>query len=104
MRDGYTYVDKTEWVQKLAEDPKYLVLSRPRGFGKSLLVDTLKEAWERNRELFDGLALADSGFATAYLGERNLPELLVPVCDAGFPARFLGSACCRACEPGGGST
>jgi hypothetical protein len=52
---GYYYVDKTPFVCRLAEEGKYYFLSRPRRFGKSLLVDTLKELFEGNRELFTGL-------------------------------------------------
>ena len=54
-QDHY-YVDKTDLVIDLIESGKYFFLSRPRRFGKSLLVDTLKELFEGNRALFDGLA------------------------------------------------
>jgi hypothetical protein len=53
---GYYYVDKTGLVIDLIESGKYCFLSRPRRFGKSLLVDTFKELFEGNRVLFDGLA------------------------------------------------
>ncbi|GAB6057610.1 ATP-binding protein [Desulfonatronum parangueonense] len=56
---GYAYVDKTRFVHELADTGKYYFLSRPRRFGKSLFVDTLKEAFEGNRELFRGLWLED---------------------------------------------
>ena len=59
IEDGYTYVDKTRFVHDLAETGKYFFLSRPRRFGKSLLIDTLKEAFEGHRELFMGLWLHD---------------------------------------------
>ena len=51
------YVDKTAHVLRLAREGKYYFLSRPRRFGKSLLVDTLKELFEGNGELFRGLAI-----------------------------------------------
>ena len=51
------YVDKTAYVLRLAREGKYHFLSRPRRFGKSLLVDTLKELFEGNGELFRGLAI-----------------------------------------------
>jgi hypothetical protein len=54
---GYAYVDKTFFVARLAEQGKYYFLARPRRFGKSLLVDTLAEAFAGNRELFEGLYL-----------------------------------------------
>ena len=51
------YVDKTSHVRRLVDDGKYYFLSRPRRFGKSLLVDTLQELFEGNEELFRGLAV-----------------------------------------------
>ncbi|MFZ1640871.1 MAG: ATP-binding protein [Candidatus Contendobacter sp.] len=54
---GYAYVDKTAHVARLAEQGKYYFLARPRRFGKSLLVDTLAEAFAGSRELFEGLYL-----------------------------------------------
>jgi len=54
---GYVYIDKTAHVARLAEEGKYYFLARPRRFGKSLLVDTLAEAFVGGRELFTGLYL-----------------------------------------------
>ena len=51
------YADKTEYIKLLADQGKYYFLSRPRRFGKSLFVDTLKEAFTGNKELFKGLYL-----------------------------------------------
>ena len=51
------YVDKTAHVLRLTREGKYHFLSRPRRFGKSLLVDTLRELFEGNGELFRGLAI-----------------------------------------------
>ena len=51
------YVDKTAHVLRLTREGKYHFLSRPRRFGKSLLIDTLKELFEGNGELFQGLAI-----------------------------------------------
>ena len=53
---GHYYVDKSGMAVDLVEAGKYYFLSRPRRFGKSLLVDTLKELFEGNRALFTGLA------------------------------------------------
>ena len=58
-REGYTYVDKTAMVWQLANLGSYYFLSRPRRFGKSLLISTLEAYFEGKRELFDGLAIAD---------------------------------------------
>ena len=54
---GFVYVDKTEQVANLVAQGSYYFLSRPRRFGKSLLVDTLKQAFLANKELFNGLYL-----------------------------------------------
>jgi CO dehydrogenase/acetyl-CoA synthase epsilon subunit len=54
---NYYYVDKTPLIAQLVETGKYYFLSRPRRFGKSLLVSTLKSAFAGEQELFDGLYL-----------------------------------------------
>ncbi|MCA1784372.1 MAG: ATP-binding protein [Desulfotignum sp.] len=59
INNGYAYVDKTAMVHQLVENGSYYFLSRPRRFGKSLFIDTLKEAFEGNRDLFRGLWLHD---------------------------------------------
>ncbi|BAU23354.1 hypothetical protein THC_0970 [Caldimicrobium thiodismutans] len=55
--EPYYYVDKTQFVEKLVSEGKYYFLSRPRRFGKSLFVDTLKQAFLGRKELFQGLYL-----------------------------------------------
>ena len=55
--NDYTYVDKTSLIYKLANEGKYYFLSRPRRFGKSLLVSTLSAYFSGKRELFKGLAM-----------------------------------------------
>ncbi|MEN9373156.1 MAG: hypothetical protein RIR79_708 [Pseudomonadota bacterium] len=52
---GYYYADKTGYAVDLAENGSYYFLSRPRRFGKSLFIDTLKELFEGNQKLFEGL-------------------------------------------------
>jgi hypothetical protein len=59
IEEGYAYVDKSRFVHELNESGKYYFLSRPRRFGKSLFIDTLKEAFEGNQDLFKGLWLKD---------------------------------------------
>ena len=49
---NFIYVDKTEQIYKLIDDGKYYFLSRPRRFGKSLLVDTIKELFSGNKAVF----------------------------------------------------
>ena len=56
-KDGYVYVDKTAWVHRLVTTGSYYFLSRPRRFGKSLLISTLEAYFLGNRELFKGLAI-----------------------------------------------
>ena len=53
------YVDKTEYAYNLIKQPGRFFLSRPRRFGKSLFVDTLKEIFEGNQKLFEGLYIYD---------------------------------------------
>jgi len=53
--DGYYYVDKSRYAVRMAQQGKYYFLSRPRRFGKSLFLDTLKELFASNQELFKGL-------------------------------------------------
>ena len=56
---GYLYVDKTRQILQLLEGSKVYFLSRPRRFGKSLLISTLKELFLGNKELFEGLYIQD---------------------------------------------
>lgn len=55
---GYVYVDKTAIIHRLVENGQYYFLSRPRRFGKSLLLSTIQAYFEGRKELFDGLAIA----------------------------------------------
>ncbi|MDX9813031.1 MAG: AAA family ATPase, partial [Sulfurimonadaceae bacterium] len=57
--EGYIYIDKTALAHKLIDNYRYIFLSRPRRFGKSLFVDTLKNIFEAKKELFKGLAVED---------------------------------------------
>jgi len=57
--EGYYYADKTAFCLKLAQQGKYYFLSRPRRFGKSLLIDTLGELFSGNKALFTGLYVED---------------------------------------------
>ena len=53
------YVDKTPLIRELIESGRHYFLSRPRGFGKSLLLDTIKELFSCSEELFQGLDIHD---------------------------------------------
>ena len=56
-KEGYLYIDKTELVYRLAKTGSYYFLSRPRRFGKSLLISTLEAYFQGKKELFEGLAM-----------------------------------------------
>ena len=59
-KERYLYVDKTDLIWRLANNGKtYNYLSRPRRFGKSVLVDTLQAYFEGKKELFEGLKIMD---------------------------------------------
>lgn len=79
---GNVYVDKTAYIYELIQTHKYYFLSRPRRFGKSLLISTLDYLFQGRKELFDGLFIADKwGFEAhpivrisfSNLGYRELP-------------------------------
>ena len=57
IEDGYVYVDTTDLVYKLVKEGKIYFLSRPRRFGKSLLISTLKSYFQGKKDLFKGLAI-----------------------------------------------
>ena len=56
--EGYLYVDKTDWVYRMANLSIPYFLSRPRRFGKSLLISTFEAYFEGKKELFEGLAIS----------------------------------------------
>ena len=56
-KDGYFYVDKTALVYRLVHTGSYYFLSRPRRFGKSLLLSTIEAYMQGKKELFEGLAI-----------------------------------------------
>ena len=57
-QDGLVYVDKTDLMYDMTAKYRYVFLSRPRRFGKSLLCSTLKAYWQGRKELFEGLAIS----------------------------------------------
>ncbi|MCL1914648.1 MAG: AAA family ATPase [Eubacteriaceae bacterium] len=61
--DGdYVYIDKTRYIYNLVNDAKYYFLSRTRRFGKSLLLDTINEVFNGDKELFNGLWIYNSDY------------------------------------------
>lgn len=57
IRDGWTYIDKTDYIRILVSSGKYFFLGRPRRFGKSLFLSTMHAFFEGRRDLFRGLAI-----------------------------------------------
>lgn len=57
IEENFIYVDKTEIIYKLANFGKYIFLSRPRRFGKSLTLSTLEAYFEGHKKLFEGLSV-----------------------------------------------
>ena len=80
------YVDKTAYIERLLAGGTHYFLSRPRRFGKSLFLDTLKELFEGSEELFAGLHIHEGwewserhpvvrlDFGRGHFGERGLLE------------------------------
>ncbi|NWH05554.1 ATP-binding protein [Desulfobacter latus] len=60
ITDNHCYVDKTKLIHQLVKQGKYYFLSRPRRFGKSLLIDTIYHAFQGNKALFNGLFLENN--------------------------------------------
>ena len=104
-QSGCLYVDKTAWFHRLATDPQghLFFLARPRRFGKSLMISTLKAMFQGRLDLFEGLAIMDTdwdwkktwpvihlnmGFCAAEefeVFERSLPVMMGnALADAGF--------------------
>ncbi len=82
--ENYYYVDKTNDAYELINTYKYTFLACPRRFGKSLFLDTLKEIFEGNKKLFEGLYIYnkwkwDEKFPVikiSFSGNRSLQELI----------------------------
>lgn len=90
---GFLYVDKTRFIQTLIEGSRYHFLARPRRFGKSLFLSTLRYFFEGQRELFKGLYIDSTGwdwepYPVLYLdlnSERFAePGMLEPLLDEIF--------------------
>lgn len=90
---GYTYVDKTAFIENLIKGGKYYFLSRPRRFGKSLLLSTIEAFYQGRKDLFEGLAISRMEHVwlshpvlhvalNAY--EYNMPESLLNKFDYDF--------------------
>ena len=62
IEGDYVYVDKTQYIYDLINSAGYYFLSRPRRFGKSLLLDTIGEIFNGEKELFKGLWIYNSDY------------------------------------------
>ena len=62
IKGDYVYVDKTQYIYDLIHRAKYFFLSRPRRFGKSLLLDTISEVFGGDKELFKNLFIYDTDY------------------------------------------
>ena len=83
INNDFLYVDKTEYIWKLiSEGPASFFMSRPRRFGKSLTVSTLKAVFEGRKNLFKGLAIYDTGYDWK---EYPVIHLDMANCDAHTP-------------------
>ena len=60
IEGGYAYADKTEVIYRLTQSGKYFFLSRPRRFGKSLMLSTMEAYYQGRKELFEGLWLGQA--------------------------------------------
>ena len=60
-KDGYFYIDKTAWVYQLAKTGSYYFLSRPRRFGKSLLISTLEAYFQGKKGIVQGAGHRETG-------------------------------------------
>lgn len=83
---GDIYIDKTRQIYELMNAGVYLFLSRPRRFGKSLLITTLKEIYSGNRALFQGLWIEDK------IDWKQRPVILVNFNDIDYQSMSLGDA------------
>ncbi len=87
IEKGYIYVDKTAYIYDLISKNDYYFLSRPRRFGKSLLLSTLAELFSGNRELFKDTfidtsdyhwkkrALIELDFSTVHLRQQKISSM-----------------------------
>ena len=83
-KEGYLYIDKTALVYRLAKTGSYYFLSRPRRFGKSLLISTLEAYFQGKKELFEGLAMERLEKIVSQIdnNELEIDELAVKIKEA----------------------
>ncbi len=87
IEDGYKYIDKTEYIHRIATGGKYFFLSRPRRFGKSITIATLHELYNGSKELFRGLWIEDK-----WDWSRKNPVLRIAFTSIGYQSLGLEGA------------
>jgi Predicted AAA-ATPase/PD-(D/E)XK nuclease superfamily len=90
---GYLYVDKTQHIFRLIDSGKYFFVARPRRFGKSLTLSTIKEIYAGSRDLFDGLWIA-----THWNWEKIHPVIHIQFNEIGYVSDGLEAALQRALD------
>lgn len=84
---GYLYIDKTQIIHKLIDSGKYYFLSRPRRFGKSLMLSTISAIFSGKKELFEGLWIHDQ-----WNWEQKHPVIRISFSDIGISTLGLAAA------------
>ena len=87
IEGGYKYIDKTEYIHRIATGGKYNFLSRPRRFGKSITVAVLQELYSGSKELFKGLWIEDK-----WDWSRKHPVIRISFTSIGFQSLGLDAA------------
>ncbi len=90
---GYVYIDKTQYIHQLINEGKYFFLSRPRRFGKSLLLDTIKQIYLGNKRLFEGLWIEEN-----WNWEEMNPVVHLSFASMGYKEQGLTKALNRAMD------
>ena len=91
-QNGCVYVDKTAWFHRLATDSQasFFFLARPRRFGKSLMISTLKAMFQGRRDLFEGLAIMETDWNWEK-EKRPVIHLNMGMCAAADYERFASN-------------
>jgi hypothetical protein len=87
IEDGYKYIDKTRFIHAIVTSGKYFFLSRPRRFGKSVTISTLKEIYSGSKSLFKGLWIEDK-----WDWNKKNPILHITLTGSGFVETGLEKA------------
>ena len=85
--EGFLYIDKTKQIHYVLSNGNYFFLSRPRRFGKSLLLSTMKSLYEGRKDLFEGLWIADN-----WNWEKTCPVIHIQFAQADYQGKGLEQA------------